>query len=312
LFDCLPDLCESTDLCGAITQGVSEQTGLCAGTPVAGGMFDVDACAIAVGVTDESRVCMIAGTWSINEYVRKEPILNGSVSLNSLFCMPQYYLVEESSPTSAGNNQWFINNLLPEAMLQAKTSGSSIFKEMDKWVESLPVEEYCPVFLPFIMASNVHPNAKGSFVGITANHTRAHIVKAVFEGITFSHRHHFEQLLKSREKPFKSIRLAGGVANSEVWAQMFADCCKLPVEIADIGETGTLGSVIAAAVATGNYGSYSEAAQKMVKIGRRYKPRAEFMDVYDRKYGLYQKVIASLDSAWPVIQAYIDGQKDIR
>jgi L-xylulokinase len=308
LIDCLPPLCEATDLCGAVTKTAATQTGLLAGTPVGGGMFDVDACAIAVGVTDESRVCMIAGTWSINEYIRKLPVLDDNANLNSLYCIPPYYLVEESSPTSAGNNQWFVDNMLPEAKAGAKEQGGSIFKEMDKWVAMLPVPEYCPVFLPFIMASNVHPNAKGSFIGITANHTRAHMAKGLYEGIVFSHRWHLERLLKSKEKPFESIRLAGGIANSDVWVQMFADVCKLPVEIADIGETGALGCAIASAVATGRYKSYAEAVQKMVKIGKRYTPRKEYANIYDRKYAIYLKVICSLDAAWPDIQDYIDHE----
>ena len=56
------------------------------------------ACALAAGVTDEKNICMIAGTWSINEYIRRNPVTDGRVLMNSLFCLPGYYLVEESSP----------------------------------------------------------------------------------------------------------------------------------------------------------------------------------------------------------------------
>ena len=52
-------------------------------------------CAIAVNVVDERNICMIAGTWSINEYLRREPVLDGKVMMNSLFALPEYYLVEE-------------------------------------------------------------------------------------------------------------------------------------------------------------------------------------------------------------------------
>ena len=91
--------------------------------PVAGGAFDIDACAVAVGVTDEEHVCMIAGTWSINEYIGREPVTDGSVMMNSFFCLPGYYLVEECSPTSAGNNEWFMKSLLPELREECKKSG---------------------------------------------------------------------------------------------------------------------------------------------------------------------------------------------
>ena len=83
LADCmdkLPPLRHSTDLCGAVTEEAAYRTGLLPGTPVAGGAFDIDACAVAVNVTDEDHICMIAGTWSINEYIRKTPVLDKRLS----------------------------------------------------------------------------------------------------------------------------------------------------------------------------------------------------------------------------------------
>ena len=97
VWDALPPLCASLDIAGHITPEAAALTGLLPGTPVIGGMFDIDACALAVNVTDETNICMIAGTWSINEYPRRAPITDGSVLMNSLFCLPGYYLIEESS-----------------------------------------------------------------------------------------------------------------------------------------------------------------------------------------------------------------------
>ena len=93
------------------------------GTPVAAGMFDVNACGIASGLSDEEQMCMIAGTWSINEFIGKKPVTNGTVDLNSMFCMPGYFLIEESSPTSAGNMEWFIRNLMNYEKEEAKEEG---------------------------------------------------------------------------------------------------------------------------------------------------------------------------------------------
>ena len=103
IYDKLPPLKVSSDVCGYITKEASEKTGLAEGTPVAAGMFDVNACGIASGLSDEEQMCMVAATWSINEFIRKTPVTNGTVALNSMFCMLGYYLVEEISPTSAGN-----------------------------------------------------------------------------------------------------------------------------------------------------------------------------------------------------------------
>ena len=114
---------ESADICGYITKEAADLTGLIEGTPVAAGMFDVNACGIASGLDREEKLCMIAGTWSINEFICKHPIINGTVSLNSMFCIPGYYLVEESSPTSAGNMEWFIRNLMSYEKTDAQRSG---------------------------------------------------------------------------------------------------------------------------------------------------------------------------------------------
>ena len=309
LWDALPPLCRSTDLCGGVSEEAAVLTGLAPGTPVAGGMFDIDACAIAANVLDEKHICMIAGTWSINEYPSRTAVRDGSVLMNSLFSDPDYYLIEESSATSAGNFEWFIRTLLPELEQSTKQEGRSLFDEINAWVEGIPAEEFCPVFLPFTMASNVHPNAKGSFVGITTYHTRKHLVRGIYEGIAFSHRYHLDRLMKTRTEAPETIRLAGGVANSAVWSQMFADVMELPIETVQVRETGALGCAICAAVATGFYSSLKEAAEKMSSIKSTYHPRPAAATAYRRKYELYLKVIAGLDGVWSSMQELIDADR---
>ncbi|MCD8248785.1 MAG: carbohydrate kinase, partial [Lachnospiraceae bacterium] len=86
-FDKLPPLRHSADICGYVTKEASELTLIPEGTPAAAGMFDVNACGIASGLCDEKQMCMIAGTWSINEFIKKELVTNGTVDLNSFFCI---------------------------------------------------------------------------------------------------------------------------------------------------------------------------------------------------------------------------------
>ena len=294
----LPPLCKSTDICGRISREAAEKTGLAEGTPVAGGMFDVDGCAVAVDVLSEDYVCVVAGTWSINEYIRKEPVMDGKVLLNSLFCMPEYYLIEESSATSAGNNDWFLKTLLPELTREQHEKGQSVFDITNEWVKSIPPEEFCPVFLPFLLASNVHPNAMGSFVGMSSYHTRAHLMRSVYEGVAFSHKYHIDKLLATREKPFKGIRLAGGVARSEVWLQMFADVIGLPIEASGVNEPGALAAAICGAIAAGEYSGFAEAAEHMCDLAPAVQPNPANYEAYTRKYKMYLKVIGALDSVW--------------
>ena len=302
----LPPLCTATEICGVVSEEAAEACGLAAGTPVIGGMFDIDACALAVGVLDERNICMIAGTWSINEYVRRTPVMDGSVRMNSLFCLPEYYLIEESSPTSAGNNEWFLQQLLPELRQQAAAEGCSIYEVLNAWVANIPPETFVPVFLPFLMASNVHPNAKAAFVGMSANHTRRHLLRSVYEGIVFCHKMHLDRLLRSRSAPPEAIRLAGGAARSAVWTQMFADVLQLPVQTVLANETGALGCAIAVAAAVGDYADLSAAAQGMCKVAQCVQPDPEKAGIYAEKYALYCKTIECLDPLWEQMQQLIE------
>ncbi len=304
----LPPLCESTEIAGYITEEAAALCGLKAGTPVIGGMFDIDACAIAVNVLDETHVCMIAGTWSINEYPRKAPVVDGKVQMNSLFCLPEYYLIEESSATSAGNNEWFARELLLEVKATAKAEGKSVYDVMNAWAAEIPAEEFVPVFFPFLMSSNVHPNAKGTFLGLSVSHTRKHLVRSVYEGIIFCHKYHLDKLMATREQMPECIHLAGGAAKSKVWTQMFADICGMPVETVSVNETGALGCAIAAAAATGAYPSLADAAKAMCPVGERFEPDMQKHAVYAKRYRLYCRAIECLDPLWDEMQAVIEDR----
>lgn len=298
----LPPVRQSAEVCGYVTREAAQRCGLKEGTPVAGGMFDIDACALSAGVADTGHVCMVAGTWSINEFLMRKPVLNGKVLMNSMFCLPGYYLVEESSPTSAANLAWYIEQFLPELAQKCRETGSSIYDETNAMVASISSKEFCPVFLPFIMASNAHPNARASMTGMTAYHTRAHLTRSIYEGITFSHKWHYDKLRACMDKDPVSVRLVGGAARSRVWTQMFADTLALPVETSTANETGALGSAIAAAAAVGDYPDLRSAMQSMTSLSAPVMPDPGTVGDYSDKYKLYVKTINALDTLWDAMQ----------
>lgn len=297
VYDKLPPLKNAADICGYVTKEASELTGLLEGTPVSAGMFDVNACGIASGLSNEEEMCMIAGTWSINEFIAKQPILNGTVALNSMFCIPGYYLIEESSPTSAGNMEWFIKNLMSYEKAEAKQAGTSVYDITNQWVKSIEPQENNLIFLPFLNGSNEDALAKGTFIGLTAYHNKKHMLRAVYEGIVFSHLTHVRKLLKNRETP-KSIRLAGGAANSDVWVQIFADTLQIPVDVIEDKELGAQGAAIAAGIAAGIYRDYKDGIERTVKISRTVQPRSEYREIYEKKYETYRRVIEGLSGVW--------------
>ena len=294
VYDKLAPIRYSYDLCGKITKEASELTGLLQGTPVAGGMFDIDACAVAADVTSTDELCTIAGTWSINEYISKTPVMDGSIAMNSLFAMPGYYLVEECSATSSGNLEWFLQNCMENEQIP---DGSNLYEQINEKVESVDPEESDVYFLPFLYGSNAHPLGKGAFIGLTTYHDKAHMLRAIYEGVVYSHRTHIEKLLASR-KPPEAIRMAGGAVNSKVWVQMFADALGFPIETVDAKELGALGCGMAAAIAAGVYQDYKEAAKHMVHVSERVYPNPERTAVYQKKYEKYRAVSNALDTVW--------------
>lgn len=294
ILDKLPVLRRSSDICGHVTQKAAIKTGLPEGIPAAAGMFDINACGIAAGLSDKDKMCMIAGTWSINEFLSEKPIMDGSVALNSMYCIPGYFLVEESSPTSAGNMEWFIRNLMDkeEAYYQRP-----IYDIANEWVSSVDPGESNVIFLPFINGSNTDPLAKGTFVGLTAYHTKKHMLRAVYEGIVFSHLTHINKLLKNHPVP-ESIRLAGGVTKSEVWVQMFADILQLPIDVIEDKEIGAQGAAMVAGIAAGLYADYEDAIRKTVKISKQVAPRPEYKAIYEEKFNTYCRLIEDLSLCW--------------
>ncbi len=293
----LPPLKSSCDCCGYVTKEVAEITGLAQGTPVAGGMFDIDACAIAQGVIDSDNICVVAGTWSINEYISKVPVTDKSVLMNSIFCLPEFYLVEECSPTSAGNHKWFMDMFASDVLKESKASNKPTYALADEMAMSVDISEDVPVFLPFLYGSNYNPNARASLVGMNATHKMAHVIRAVMEGIVYCHMEHIDALLKNRTKP-NAIRLCGGASRSDFWVQMFADISNLPIERTHISEPGAMGAAMCAAVCAGHFKDLSAAVKSMVRVDKAVQPNAENNAVYVQKREKYTAVSRALDDVW--------------
>jgi L-xylulokinase len=296
-YDLLPPLRYSTDLCGRVSSSASFKTGLVEGTPVAGGMFDIDACAVASGVVDGGKICVVAGTWSINEYISESPVVDGSVMMNSLFCLPGRFLIEESSPTSAGNYEWFTKLFLDSEKKSAAENGISLYAFAEKMAAEIGPDDQQIIFLPFVYGSNDNPEARACFLGLEASHTRAHLIRAVLEGIAFSHKTHLDRLLASRPRP-AAIRMTGGAVNSAEWVRIFADVFEIPIETVEVEEPGALGAAMAAAAASGVYQTIDEAATYMTKSQRRVEPTPANFHAYRRKYWIYSQMAAALDGQW--------------
>jgi len=295
-FEKLPPLCQSSDLCGTVTPAAAAETGLAAGTPVAGGLFDIDACGLASALLDDRDVGMVLGTWGINQYVSPTPAGGDDVFMTARYCVPDQYLMIEASPTSAGNLDWIIAQFLPDQS-GGEMPGGDAYGRVNELVGRTRPEDSAVIFLPFLYGSNSHPDATGTLVGLSSRCDRGHVLRAVYEGVVFAHQDHLQRLLKCRQRP-QRIRASGGATRSDVWMQIVADILQLPVEIPDGGELGALGAAICAAVAVGVYPDYPSACAAMVRIARRFQPDPRQADLYRVKYERYRRLLAALQTEW--------------
>lgn len=297
IIDKLPPIKYSSEICGYVTPEAERQTGLKAGTPVAGGLFDIDACAIATGLFDEEKACIVAGSWSINQYIIKDAIVSKDMFLNTLYCIKGYRLVTEASPTSASNLEWFVEQFFCAEEKAAEERCVPVYKICDEIVSKIQPEESNIIFLPFLFGTNVEADAKASFIGIKGWHTRDHLLRSVFEGVVFGHLYHFNRLLAYRPKP-EAIRISGGASRSRVWVQIFADAFQIPIEVVRGSELGALGAAICAGVATNVFESFKTAAEGMVEISYTCMPNPDKKEIYEKKYSNYLNIIKQLAPVW--------------
>ena len=205
---------------------------------MAAGSHDVIAAALAMGIL-HSRLCfMITGTHGINGYISNEPILNGTIKYNEYFAFPGQFLIEEGYPTSSGTLEWVITTLYADR----QEKSSDLYDEINHNVESVNPDSSNLRYPPFLQANRDNSRTlQAPRIGLkVAEHTRAHMLRAVYEGVAFSHLLQMEHLFANREKP-EIIRMAGGATASRVWIQIFADVFGITIEIVPNEETGHQG-----------------------------------------------------------------------
>jgi L-xylulokinase len=307
-YDALPALKYSSEVVGQVTPGAAQETGLAAGTPVVGGLFDVDACAIGAGAINPNQACLVMGSWSINEVITLDPIVDPSLFMTTLFAIPGLFLTIEGSATSATNLEWFVNQCCGDERVEAKRRGISVYEVCNEEVASLLPGSTNIIFHPFLYGSNVQPTARAGFYGVAGWHTRAHLLRALYEGVVFGHLSHIEKL-RSAGAHINSVRLAGGGSRSLVWSQMFADTVQVPMEITDGNEMGARGAALAAGVGAGIYRDYAEAVQEAVSVIRVHEPISANTPLYLQRYTEYQRLVKMMQAPWEELNKL--GEQDI-
>lgn len=283
-----------TEVAGTVTEDAARATGLAPGTPVAAGAHDVDCAAIGTGVTAPGVLSVAAGSFNINQVVSTRPRTSPGWCARN-FVLPGYWNNMSISPTSATNMEWFVQQLCADDLARGTAQGDP-FGFVDRDVDAVRGDPSEVVYLPFLYGSPLPHDASAGFLGMRGWHGRGHLLRAVMEGVTFTHRLHVDAL----DAAFASdlVRLSGGASRSTYWSQLFADVLSRPVEVTDTLEAGALGAAQLAGTATGTYSDLADATARTVRVGARYEPRPEAAPALEDAYQRFHAVMAALAPVW--------------
>lgn len=279
----LPPIIGPTEVAGYVTAQAAALCGLCEGTPVVGGLFDVVSTALCAGLHDETRLNAVMGTWSVTSGITDRIITEtGYPFVYGRYAIDDQFIIHDASPTSAANLEWFCQQW-----------GIEDYQQLNDWVAGLPAASSSLLFLPFLYGCNAGADLHGSFFGMQAGHTRAHLVQAIYEGVVFSHLTHLNRM-RQRFPQASAIRLSGGPTRSAPWMQMLADASGLPVEVPQIAESGCLGAALVALTGTGAYASLQQAQQALNPDIVTWQPDNARHVRYQQKYQRYQQLVDAL------------------
>lgn len=285
----LPPIRPSADVVGGVTAKAAAATGLAVGTPVVCGAHDCDGAAIGMGAIVPGQLSLIAGTFSINQVVTTVLATDPRWQARR-FVRPGEFLAMATSPASASNLDWFVREFGPTGpdplrIVNADVAGL---------VGSTAVDaSTSPVFLPFLYGAPHGFRGGGGFVGVRAGHTRAHLLRGVFEGVVCNHRAHVEAL-RDGFALTGAARLTGGGARSAVWTQMFADALAMTVEIPTAQEAGALGAAVLAGWGVGVWPDLAEGVAATTSVRAAFVPTAAGIDRFETLYQRYQRVVQAL------------------
>ena len=274
---------ESADVTGYITKEAAQKTGLPTGIPVAGGGGDNAASAIGTGVCAEGDAFTTIGTSGVVFAPTKAPVIDPRGRVHT-FCaaVPGTWHVMGVTQAAGLSLNWFRTQLAAELS----------YREIDDLCEKLPIGAEKLIYLPYLMGERtpiLDPNARGVFFGLSAMHTKAHMARAVMEGISYSLRDCLE-ILDEMKIDVSSMTLCGGGAKSPLWRQMLADVYGIPVGILASNEGAALGAAILGGCAAGVYASVEEGCKTCIHGGEQVTPNAQAHAEYTGFYGIYQKI----------------------
>ncbi|MHB1453465.1 MAG: xylulokinase [Saccharofermentanales bacterium] len=295
-----PSVTESGAISGFISAEVSQICNLPAGTPVVAGGGDAVISTTGLGLIKPGRIAVTLGTSGVVAMGLSSYMDNPGGSLQIFRGnQPGTFVAMGVTLSAAGSYHWFRNTLGRYEIHLAAESGESAFALLDREAGSTAPGADGLIFLPYLNGERCpvnDPDAKGGFIGLSAQHKIGHFARSVLEGVAFSMRQVYELMLLQSSSPITSeeVVLAGGGASSPLWRQIMADVFDLPVRtVYGSPEGGSFGAALLAGVSTGLWGALEETVP-LIRPESETLPVAAHVEIYKRSYEKYVRLYDAL------------------
>lgn len=288
----LPQLYESPQVCGRVSATGAEATGLRAGTPVVAGAGDQAAGAVGIGIVRAGAVSATIGTSGVVFAATDRPALDPRGRIHT-FChaVPGRWHVMGVTQAAGLSLRWF-----RDRFGVASQNGRDPYDVLAEEAGTAPAGSAGLFWLPYLMGERTphcDPNARAALVGLTASHTRAHVVRAILEGVAYSLKDTFT-IFEEMQIPVTRIRLGGGGARSALWRQIQADVYGREVEIVEAEEGAAYGAAILAGAGAGAWTSVDEACDAVIRVASRVTPTVQGTNTMQSGYRIYREIYPAL------------------
>ncbi|HEV8339474.1 MAG TPA: xylulokinase [bacterium] len=293
----LPDVVESPQRTGGVTQEAAEVTGLRAGTPVVGGAGDQAASAVGAGIVEAGLLSVTIGTSGVVFAPLAAAEVDPRGRLHT-FChaVPGGWHVMGVILSAGGSLRWLRDTVGAAEWRR----GGDPYDAMSTEAAATPLGAEGLLFLPYLAGErtpHADPSARGAFVGLTLRHGRGHLVRAVMEGVAMGLRDALE-IMRTRGIPVGQVRISGGGARSPLWRQIVADLFAAEVVTVTATEGAAYGAALLAGVGAGVFPTVQAACAATVRVASGTRPDPERAALYDRLYRTYRDLYPALSSSF--------------
>jgi xylulokinase len=289
----LPVVYESPEVTGRVSSEGAAATGLRAGTPVVAGAGDQAAGAVGMGITRPGMVSATIGTSGVVFAATSQPSLDTRGRVHT-FChaIPDRWHVMGVTQAAGLSLRWFRDRF----GTGSATNGRDPYERLSEEAASAPPGSDGVLWAPYLMGErtpHLDPYARAALVGLTASHTRSHVIRAILEGVAFSLRDTLT-IFREMSVPVETIRLGGGGARGPLWRQIQADVYGRAVEIIEAEEGGAYGAALLAGVGVGVWPSVDAACEEVVRVASRIEPDAGTVAMMDDQYEMFRALYPAL------------------